>query len=51
MQDVSTVSDDAEAASQSVLQNADEVGRTADVLRSELTMFLKAMAKTDEDDR
>ena len=51
MQDVSTVSDDTEAASQSVLRDADEVGRTADVLRSELTMFLAAMAKTDEDNR
>ena len=51
MQDVSSVSDDTEAASQSVLNHADEVGRTADVLRSELTMFLEAMAKTDEEDR
>ncbi|HEY2621562.1 MAG TPA: methyl-accepting chemotaxis protein [Acetobacteraceae bacterium] len=51
MQNVSVVSESAEAASQSVLHNADEVGRTADVLRSELTLFLQAIAKTDEEDR
>jgi methyl-accepting chemotaxis protein len=51
MQNVSAVSETAEAASQSVLHNADEVGRTADVLRSELTLFLQAVAKTDEEDR
>ena len=51
MQDVSATSETAEAASQSVLGNADEVGKTADVLRSELTMFLQAMAKTDDADR
>lgn len=51
MQEVSLVSETTEAASQSVKQNADEVGRTADVLRSELSLFLEAMAKTDEEDR
>ena len=51
MQDVSAVSETAEAASESVKHNADDVGKTADVLRSELTMFLEAMAKTEEDDR
>ena len=51
MQDVSAVSETTEAASERVKQNADEVGKTADVLRSELTMFLEAMANTDEDDR
>ncbi len=51
MQEVSSVSETTEAASQSVKQNADEVGRTADVLRSELSLFLEAMAKTDEEDR
>ena len=51
MQNVSVVSESAEAASQSVLHNADEVGQTADVLRSELTLFLQAIAKTDEEDR
>jgi methyl-accepting chemotaxis protein len=51
MQDVSAVSETAGAASEDVKQNADEVGRTAGVLRSELTMFLEAMAKSDEDDR
>ncbi len=30
---------------------ADEVGKTAGVLRSELAMFLEAMAGSDEDDR
>ena len=51
MQNVSVVSESAEGASQSVLHNADEVGHTANVLRSELTLFLRAIAKTDEDDR
>ena len=51
MQNVTTVSESTEQASESVLQNADEVGRTADVLRSELTLFLQAVAKTDEEDR
>jgi methyl-accepting chemotaxis protein len=51
MQDVSAVSESTEAASGSVLHRADEVGKTADVLRSELTLFLQAMAKTDEADR
>ena len=51
MQDVSAVSETTGEASEKVKQNADEVGKTADVLRSELTMFLEAMAKTDEDDR
>lgn len=51
MQDVSAVSETAGAASEDVKQNADELGRTADVLRSELSMFLEAMAKSDEDDR
>jgi methyl-accepting chemotaxis protein len=51
MQDVSSMSESAEAASERVTQNADEVGKTADVLRAELTMFLEAMAKNDEADR
>ena len=51
MQDVASVSETAEASSQSVLQNAGEVGKTADVLRTELSLFLQAMAKTDEEDR
>ena len=51
MQDVSAVSQNSEAASQTVLQSADELGKTADMLRSELTMFLQAVAKTDEEDR
>ena len=51
MRDVTAVSETAESASQNVLQNATEVGNTADVLRSELTVFLAAMAKTEEDDR
>jgi hypothetical protein len=51
MQDVSAVSESTEAASGSVLSRADEVGKTADVLRSELTLFLQAMAKTNEEDR
>lgn len=32
-------------------RNAYEVGKTAGVLRSELSMFLEAVAKSDEDDR
>jgi methyl-accepting chemotaxis protein len=51
MQEVSAVSKHAEAASQTVLGSADEVGKTADMLRSELTMFLQAVAKTNEEDR
>jgi methyl-accepting chemotaxis protein len=51
MQDVSAVAENAEAASRTVLQSADEIGRTADVLRSDLTLFLEAMAKTDEEER
>jgi hypothetical protein len=38
-------------ASHTVQQNAEEVGHTAGVLRSELTQFLEAIAKTDEEDR
>jgi methyl-accepting chemotaxis protein len=51
MNDVAAVSETAEAAGQTVQTNADEVGRTADVLRSELQQFLEAIAKTDEADR
>jgi methyl-accepting chemotaxis protein len=51
MQDVSTVSESAEAASKNVVQGADEVGNTAGVLRTELTLFLEAIAKTDDADR
>jgi methyl-accepting chemotaxis protein len=51
MQDVSSVSETAEASSTSVMQGADEVGNTAGVLRTELTLFLEAIAKTDDADR
>ena len=51
MNDVAAVSEAAEAAGHTVQQNADEVGRTADVLRAELQQFLEAIAKTDEADR
>ena len=51
MHDVASVSETTEVASQTVQQNCDEVGRTADVLRSELTQFLEAIAKTDDADR
>ncbi|MEJ0016440.1 MAG: methyl-accepting chemotaxis protein [Acetobacteraceae bacterium] len=51
MEGVSSDSESTEAASRSVMANADEVGKTADILRSELNMFLQAMAKTDEDER
>ena len=51
MDEVSTVSEMAQASSQTVAQSADSVGGTADVLRSELTQFLEAMAKTDDTDR
>ncbi|HEX3991448.1 MAG TPA: methyl-accepting chemotaxis protein, partial [Acetobacteraceae bacterium] len=51
MDEVSSVSEAAQASSQTVVKSADAVGGTADVLRSELTQFLEAMAKTDEADR
>ncbi len=51
MGEVSTVSEAAQASSQTVVKSADAVGGTADVLRSELTQFLEAMAKTDDADR
>jgi methyl-accepting chemotaxis protein len=51
MREVSTVSETAKVASHTVQQNAEEVGHTAGVLRSELTQFLEAIAKTDEEDR
>jgi methyl-accepting chemotaxis protein len=51
MQDVSAVSGTAEAASQNVERNASEVSDMADMLRSEMTQFLQAIAKTTDDDR
>jgi len=51
MNEVSTVSEAAQASSQIVVRSADEIGGTADVLCSELTQFMEAMAKTDEADR
>jgi methyl-accepting chemotaxis protein len=51
MNEVSTVSEAAQASSQIVVRSADEIGGTASVLCSELTQFLEAMAKTDEADR
>jgi methyl-accepting chemotaxis protein len=51
MRDVSAVSGSAEVASQNVARNADEVSGVADVLRSEMTQFLTAIAKTGDDDR
>jgi methyl-accepting chemotaxis protein len=51
MQDVSAVSLSAGAASRRVLGVAEEVGRTAHVLAEEMTQFLRAMARTDEDNR
>jgi methyl-accepting chemotaxis protein len=51
MRDVSTVSGSAEAASRSVVQSADEVGGTADILRTELAQFLAAISRNDEADR
>jgi methyl-accepting chemotaxis protein len=51
MAEVSTISEAAQASSQTVVQSADAVGGTADVLRSELTQFLEAIANSDEADR
>lgn len=51
MREVSTDSETASAASQSVLDGAADVGRTADLLDSELKRFLAAMARNDEADR
>jgi methyl-accepting chemotaxis protein len=51
MRDVSSISETAEQASRSVARSADEVGGTADILRSELALFLNAIAMTDEASR
>ncbi len=51
MQDVSSVSESSEVASDSVKQNADELGKSAGTLRSELALFLEAIANADEDER
>jgi methyl-accepting chemotaxis protein len=51
MQEVSSISEGTDAASAKVLQGAGEVGRDADTLRGEVTQFLEAMAKTNDEDR
>jgi len=51
MHEVASVSETTVASSQTVQQNAHEVSSTADVLRSELSQFLEAIAKTDDADR
>ena len=51
MQEVSTASEHTDAASGKVLEGADAVGRDADIMRNEVTEFLKAMASTSEEDR
>lgn len=51
MQEVSTDSEIASAASHSVLDGAADLGRTADLLKSELDQFLTAMTRTGEADR
>jgi methyl-accepting chemotaxis protein len=51
MRDVSAVSGTAEAASENVERKANDVSGMADMLRSEMTQFLRAIAKAGEDDR
>jgi HAMP domain-containing protein len=51
MDQASGVSEAAQASSQSVERNADQVGGVADGLGSELTQFLEAMTKTDDANR
>jgi len=51
MNDVVNMSEAADKASRDVLTDADEVGQTADNLRSEVNQFLAAMSRTDEDNR
>src|SRR5262249_58727413 len=49
MQDVSLISESTDAASAKVLTGAADVGRDAETMRGEVTQFLAAMAKTDDD--
>ncbi len=51
MQKVSGVSEAAEASSLSVVESADKVGGMAEVLRTELTEFLQAIARAGEQER
>ncbi|HEY1413038.1 MAG TPA: methyl-accepting chemotaxis protein, partial [Rhodopila sp.] len=51
MRDVSEMSEAADRASQSVLNDAAAVKETAETLHDEVTHFLNAMARTEEDER
>ena len=51
MKDVVDMSEAADRASRSVQTHANEVGQTADTLRSEVSQFLTAMSRTDDEDR
>jgi methyl-accepting chemotaxis protein len=51
MQEVLTIAEGAEATSQTVLSAADELGKTADTLRTEVTDFLSAMSRGDDAER
>jgi methyl-accepting chemotaxis protein len=51
MEQVLMVAEQADTASRSVLIAADEVGKTATTLRTEVNDFLSAMKRTDGDDR
>ncbi len=48
---VLTIAEGAEVTSETVLTAADEVGRTADTLRTQVTDFLTAMSSGNDDDR
>jgi methyl-accepting chemotaxis protein len=51
MQHVSSIAEQGEVTSRSVLTAADEVGHTADRLRDEVEQFLAAMANSNEAER
>ena len=51
MQQVSSIAEKSEAASQTVLSVAAGVGKTAETLRGEVQQFLSAMANSTESDR
>ena len=51
MQEVSGLSENAGEASRRVTTAADELGKTAHILGNEITLFLKAMQRSDERDR
>jgi methyl-accepting chemotaxis protein len=51
MREVLAIAEATDASSDSALKAADEVGRTAETLRTEVTDFLAAMSQGDDDER